>query len=192
MEIITSLKNLPTYEGTVVTIGSFDGVHKGHRQVLKQLTESAKQKHLTSVVVTFDPHPQFVVHPNSDFFLISSHEQKIELLSKEDFDLLLIIPFSQEFAEMSSGDFIKKILVEKLNAKAIVMGPDHRFGKNREGDYDSTHEWCEEHGIEIIKINEFLFHEIAVRSTQIRKKIFNREFKEAEELLGHNLFVKND
>lgn len=192
MKIIQSLDNFPKTSGTVITIGSFDGVHKGHRQVLKQLTESAKQKNLTSVVITFDPHPQFVVHPNSDFFLISTFEQKIELLSKEEIDILLIIPFSKEFAAMSSEEFIKEILIHKLDAKAMVMGPNHRFGKNREGDYDSTHELCEKNGIEIIKINEFLLHEIAVRSTQIRKKIANKEFDEVEELLGHALFIKND
>ncbi len=191
MKIITSLQDINFTGSTIVTIGSFDGVHKGHRQVLKQLSESAKEKNLTSVVITFEPHPQIVLHPNSDFFLISSYEQKIELLSKEQIDILLILPFSKDFAEISSSDFIQEILVKKLNTKAIVMGPNHRFGKNREGDFESFHELFEKNEIEIIRIHEFLLHEIAVRSTQIRKKISNREFAEAEELLGHNLFIKN-
>jgi riboflavin kinase / FMN adenylyltransferase len=191
MRIITSLQEFENKEGTIVTIGSFDGVHKGHRQVLKQLSESAEQKNLTSVVITFEPHPQFVLNPNSDFFLISSYEQKIELLSKEKIDILFIIPFTKDFAKISSSEFIQNILVEKLNTKAIVMGPNHRFGNNREGNFDSSHDLCEKHKIEVIKINEYVLHEIAIRSTQIRKKIFLKEFDEVEELLGHHLFIKN-
>ena len=192
MIIINSLDHFPKKKEAVVTIGSFDGVHQGHKQVLKQLTETAHAKGMVSVVITFNPHPQEVLHHKSDFFLISTFEQKKRLLCAESIDYLMVIPFSKEFAELTSEQFIKEVLIEKIGAKAIVMGPNHRFGRNREGDYESTHELCENNGIEVIKINEFILHDIAVRSTQIRKKIMEKDYIGAEELLGHSSFIKKD
>lgn len=192
MIIINSIENFPKSKGAIVTIGSFDGVHQGHRKVLQQLTETAKLKNLVSVVITFNPHPQEVLHHKPDFFLISSYEQKKRLLCDEDIDYLLVIPFSKEFAAQTSEQFIKDILIEKIGAKAIVMGPNHRFGRNREGDYNSTHDLCESNGMEVIKINEFVLHDIAVRSTQIRKLIQDKDYITAEELLGHSQFIKKD
>ena len=192
MIIINSIENFPKSKGAIVTIGSFDGVHQGHRKVLQQLTETAKLKNLTSVVITFNPHPQEVLHHKPDFFLISSYEQKKRLLCEEDIDYLLVIPFSKEFAAQTSEQFIKDILIERIGAKAIVMGPNHRFGRNREGDYNSTHDLCEANGMEVIKINEFILHDIAVRSTQIRKLIQDKNYNSAEELLGHSQFIKKD
>lgn len=192
MIIIKSIENFPKSKGAIVTIGSFDGVHQGHRKVLQQLTETAKLKKLVSVVITFNPHPQEVLHHKPDFFLISSYEQKKRLLCEEDIDYLLVIPFSKEFAAQTSEQFIKDILIERIGAKAIVMGPNHRFGRNREGDYNSTHDLCEANGMEVIKINEFILHDIAVRSTQIRKLIQDKNYNSAEELLGHSQFIKKD
>jgi riboflavin kinase/FMN adenylyltransferase len=192
MIIIDSTEKFPKTKDAVVTIGSFDGVHQGHRRVLQQLTQTAKDKGFISVVITFNPHPREVLYNHSDFFLISSFDQKKTLLCSENIDYLLVIPFSVEFASMTSDQFIKDILIDKIGAKAIVMGPNHRFGKNREGDYSNTHELCENNGIEVIKIDEFVLHDIAVRSTQIRKMIAEKRFSEAEELLGHHLFIKKD
>lgn len=192
MIIINSIDQFPKGKGAVVTIGSFDGVHQGHRKVLQQLTETAKTKGYISVVITFNPHPQEVLQHKPDFFLISTFEQKKRLLCAEDIDYLLVIPFSKEFASKTSEQFIQEVLIDTIGAKAIVMGPNHRFGRNREGDYNSTHDQCEANGIEVIKINEFLLHDIAVRSTQIRKMIQSKNFSEAEELLGHSEFIKKD
>jgi riboflavin kinase / FMN adenylyltransferase len=192
MIIFNSTEQFPKNNGAVVTIGSFDGVHQGHRKVLQQLTQTAQSKGYISVVVTFYPHPREVLYNQSDFFLISSYEDKKTLLCAENIDYLMVIPFSKDFANMTSEQFIQDILIEKIGAKAIVMGPNHRFGRNREGDYNNTHELCESNGIEVIKIDEFLLHDIAIRSTQIRKMISDKRYTEAEELLGHHLFIKRD
>lgn len=192
MKIITNFEPISDILGSVVTIGSFDGVHRGHRQVLQQLCQTAQEKALPSIVVTFEPHPQQVLDQNPDFFLISTLEQKIELLSQQKIDYIYIIPFTKEFAELTSEEFIKQVLIDKLKTRYLIMGPNHRFGKNRSGTYSSTHHLAELQGIDILMIEEYLLDDIAVRSTQIRKKIAMGNFEEAEELLGHSLFIRNN
>lgn len=187
MQIITSIDKIPKFVNPVVTVGSFDGVHLGHRKILQQLKDSAARLNGVSVVITFDPHPQQLLNPNSDFFLINTPEEKIKLLEKEEIDYLIIIPFTKEFSEMSSTEYFEKIIVNTIRAKAIVMGPNHSFGKNREGNYDSVVDIAKRENIEIIKIPEYIVKDCAVRSAIIRKHISKKDFKTAEELLGHSL-----
>ena len=168
----------------VVAVGSFDGVHLGHRQILSYVKEAAQRLHGESVVITFQPHPQQVLHPERDFFLICTPEENMRLIENEGIDHLIILPFTLELAKMHYSDFLR-MLISKIGMKAIVMGPNHNFGHNREGNSTSMREICEKNSIEIIQIPEFIMEENKVRSSKIREHIMNKEFTKAEILLGH-------
>lgn len=189
MQIHNSLERLPALHNPVITMGSFDGVHLGHRQVLRYLKQCAAERGGESVVITFDPHPQQVLHPEKPFLLIHSLEDKVELLEQEGIEHLIIIPFTLEFAEISFSDFFQ-MLINKIGLKAIVMGQTHNFGKNREGNKETIQEMCRKNDVEPIIIPEFILNEVKVHSSEIRKHIINKDFNEAERLLGHPLKKK--
>ena len=184
MKIHTGIENLPGMRNPVVTVGSFDGVHLGHRQILSYVREAAQRLGGESVVITFQPHPQQVLHPERDFFLICTLEENMRLIDNEGIDHLIILPFTPELAQMRYDDFLR-MLIDKTGVKAIVMGPNHNFGHNREGNSASMREICEKNSIEIIQIPEFIMEENKVRSSKIREHIMNKEFTKAEILLGH-------
>lgn len=184
MEVITDIDAIPRLQNPVVTVGSFDGVHLGHRRVFAQVKEEAKRINGTSVAITFSPHPQLVLHPNSDFFQIFPLEENIRLISETGIDYLIIIPFTREFSQLSPETFIERILIEKIDVKVVVMGPNHSFGHNREGNHDTISELCHAKNIRLVDIPEFVLHDIKVRSAQIRKLIANNNWDIAAELLG--------
>lgn len=186
MKIHTNLNDLPHFKNPIVTVGSFDGVHLGHRQLMTYLKKCAAERDGESIVITFDPHPQQVLYPGNDFFLINSLKEKIQLLEKEDIDHLIIIPFTKEFAAQSFSDFLY-LLIKHIGLKAIVMGPNHNFGKNREGNSQTMQEICRKNEIEIIIIPEFILNECKVHSSKIRQYIKNKELTKAEALLGYSL-----
>lgn len=132
--IITNDFSHPLAERSVVTIGNFDGVHRGHREIFRQVTERAKELSATSVVVTFSPHPLRVLQPdNRRFCLITTDEQKRELIAENDIDLLLVIPFTREFAAVTAEDFVRRVLHACLGVRFLVIGHDYAFGRGREG-----------------------------------------------------------
>lgn len=184
MEIITDLDAIPRLQNPVVTVGAFDGIHLGHRQIFETVKEYSRQIDGVSVAVTFDPHPQMVLRPNSDFFQIFPLEEKIKLIKEESIDYLIIINFTKKFSQLSSERFLKDIIIDKIGAKAIVMGPSHSFGHKREGNHETMEAICQEHGIEIIEIPEFKINDVKVRSSQIRKLIANNNWDIAAEMLG--------
>lgn len=189
MKVYTQLDNLPTFTNPVITVGSFDGVHLGHRQILNYLKKSAAELKGESIVITFDPHPQQVLYPGNDFFLINTLEEKKQLLAQEQIEHLIILPFTRQFASQSFTEFLH-LLIDKINPKAIVMGPNHNFGKNREGNSETMQEICLKNGIEIIIIPEFILNTVKVHSSKIRQYIINQEFTKAEKLLGYPLKKK--
>ena len=184
MKIHTDIENLPVMRNPVVTVGSFDGVHLGHRQILTYVKDAAQRLGGESVVITFHPHPQQVLHPERDFSLICTPEENMRLIENEGIDHLVILPFTHQLAQTSFQDFLN-MLIQKIAPRAIVMGPNHNFGHNREGNSSSMREICENYSIEIIQIPEFIFEENKVRSSKIREHIKNKEFTKAETLLGH-------
>lgn len=192
MQVFNSLENFTRLENAVVTIGSFDGVHVGHRKLLQKLCDLAHQSAGKSVVISFDPHPQELLHNDPDFFTILTQEEKIELLEKENIDILILLPFTAELANLTSEQFVRNILIEKIGTRTLVMGPGNNFGKGGEGNYQSSHHFLQNNGITPILIEEYLLNDIAVRSTKIRKAIINKNYKEAEILLGHSIFRKKE
>jgi riboflavin kinase/FMN adenylyltransferase len=175
---------------SVITVGSFDGVHLGHQALLQQVNDFAHQNNCKSVVVTFDPHPQEVLQINPNFFLINTFEQKMALFEKFGVDTVFVIPFSKEFSQKSATDFFEDYIFSKINVKAVFMGPNHHFGKQREGNADTLTSICKEKKIKLIKTQEFIIDEHEVRSTQIRKYLEQNDEKNAEKLMGHNIYVK--
>ncbi|MCP3924127.1 MAG: bifunctional riboflavin kinase/FAD synthetase [Desulfobacterales bacterium] len=138
------------FNNAVITIGNFDGVHKGHKELLKRTIEHADKNGGSSVAVTFDPHPIRVIKKNGDPPLITLNDQKIELIEAVGIDALVIIQFTSDFANLSSEDFIKKIMIDKIGMKTIIVGNDYSFGKNREGDINKLKELSVKYDFEMI------------------------------------------
>lgn len=173
-------KNTPT----VVTIGTFDGVHVGHRKILRQLVELAEEEELESTLLTFFPHPRMVLQRESDIKLINTIEEKKRILGETGLDNLVIHPFSVEFSRLSARDFVEKILVEALNAKKIIIGYDHRFGRNRTANIEDLKAFGKEFNFEVKEISKEEIDETAVSSTKIRKALINGDIEKANTYLG--------
>src|SRR5690349_20621615 len=147
MRVFTDLKKLPVFQNAVVTIGSFDGVHLGHRRILEKLKLLAREGRGETVVITFDPHPRTVLNPDDgDFKLISTTAEKIRLLESIGIDNVVVVPFSRDFASQHAETYLEDFLVEKFHPKFIVIGYDHRFGNNREGDISFLKKFEKEKG----------------------------------------------
>jgi riboflavin kinase/FMN adenylyltransferase len=168
-------------------VGSFDGVHLGHQALFRQMNDFAHKQDYQSVLVTFNPHPQEVLQTKSDFFLINTFEQKIALFEKFGIDAVVVIPFSNEFAQKPAHQFFEDYIFSKINVKAVFMGPNHHFGKQREGNADTLTQICNEKNVELFMTNEFTVNEINVRSTLIRQYLMQKDFRNAEKLMGHNI-----
>jgi len=190
MPLIPLCSTQKIIEPSVIAIGSFDGVHLGHQSLLKQVTNYASQNNYKSIVVTFNPHPQEVLQTNPNFFVINSFEQKITLFEKFGIDRVVMIPFSREFSQKSAIDFFEEYIFSNINVKAIFMGPNHHFGKKREGNAATLASICEEKRIKLFTTQEYILDNQEVRSTLIREFIRQKDWKNAERLMGHGIFQK--
>jgi riboflavin kinase/FMN adenylyltransferase len=185
MKIYHSLDSFEKLEYGVVTSGTFDGVHLGHQKILSRLLEISRQSGGESVVLTFWPHPRTVVSEDSQSLqLLSTVEEKIELFSRLGIHHLAIVPFTRAFSELSSDDFIQQILVDKIGTKKLVIGYDHRFGRNREGSFEFLQEHCSKYGFEVEEIPRADIENTAISSSRIRKALITGHVSEANELLG--------
>jgi riboflavin kinase / FMN adenylyltransferase len=185
MKIYEGISQFTPLPYAVVTSGTFDGVHLGHQQILHRLQEITKKNNGESVVITFWPHPRTVVSNDSpDLRLLTTIEEKTELLSQNGVDHLIIIPFTREFSELSSHDFIENVLVKTINTKKLIIGYDHRFGRNREGGFDYLQNHSDQYGFEIEEIPRHEIDHLTVSSTKIRNAIANGHVHTANELLG--------
>ena len=174
----------------VVTTGSFDGVHLGHKVIINRLNQIAREIDGESVLITFHPHPRKVLYPEqTDLKLINSQEEKIELLKKAGLQNLIIIPFSIEFSKTSSHDFINDILIDQLKAKVIVVGHNHHFGHNRQGDYAYLHQLAEKLGFTVEEIPLQDIENETVSSTKIRKALFQGNIQRANAYLDHQYII---
>ncbi len=185
MKLIDDLSRLDTSKGSVVTSGTFDGVHVGHQKILKKVVSKAKQKKYQSVVLTFWPHPRFVLSSNTnELKLLTTFEEKLERLEESGIDCLVKIPFTKEFSEWSSMDFIKNILINGLNTKELVIGYDHHFGKNREGGFEYLTNHSSEFGFKVSEISRKDIEDVAVSSTSIRRSLLDGSITVANDFLG--------
>ena len=187
---MTSFSNIDEFNSTdytILTIGTFDGVHLGHQKVLERLTKEAKNNNLKSTVLTFFPHPRTVLNPNKPLKLINSVNERTELLSKSKIDNLIIHPFDKSFSELDPEKYVLEILVKKLKAKIILIGYDHKFGKNRTADINDLKMYGEKYGFKVIEIKAEEISNIAISSTKIRKAISEGDISTAKEYLGYDV-----
>ncbi len=177
-------------KNAVVTTGSFDGVHIGHKIIINRLNQLAREQNGESVLITFHPHPRKVLYPEQkDLKLINSQEEKIELLSKAGLDNLIVIPFSVEFSKTTSHDFVTKILIGELGARIIVIGHNHHFGHNRKGDYSYLHALSKEYGFGVEEIPLKDIENEIVSSTKIRRALLEGNIQRANAYLDHQYII---
>lgn len=170
----------------VLTIGTFDGVHLGHRKIIDALCERAKAIGGESVIFTFDPHPRKVVAPQeTNLRLVTTLEEKISLLEQSGVDHLIIYPFTKEFSQLSYEQFVEKVLVGQIHTNYLVVGYDHKFGKNRQGDFEFLKDCAKRFGFHIEKMDVLLINEANVSSTKIREAIQQGDFETANAYLGY-------
>ena len=184
MKTIHGIENFPASEGSIVTIGTFDGVHLGHQQILKQLIDTSQQSKLKSVLLTFFPHPRMVLQPDISMRLIQTIEEREKALRKTGLDYLVIHPFSEKFSRLSADDYVKQILVDKLDVRKVVVGYDHRFGRNRTASLEDMYNYADIHDFEVIEIDAKKIKSTAVSSTKIRKAIDQGDIALANSYLG--------
>lgn len=193
MEIHRDLSKLPDFRNAVVTIGSFDGVHKGHKTIFKKIIQLAGKYNGESVVITFDPHPRSVIFPkDKSLQLLTTTDEKIEELSKLYIDHLVIVKFTVEFSQLMAEEYIENFLYRKFKPKCIVIGYDHQFGRNREGDVGMLRNYGRHLQFDVVEIEKQAVDQIAVSSTKVRNAISNAEVQQAYKLLGHYYPIRGE
>ncbi len=170
---------------TVITIGTFDGVHAGHQKIISRLVEIAKVSRLESAILTFFPHPRMVLQEDSDIKLIHTIEERRQILERSGVDHLIIHPFTHQFSRLTALEFVRDILVNRLNAKKIIIGYDHRFGRNRTADINTLREFGEQFNFEVEEISQQDIEDVAVSSTKIRKSLLEGRVELANAYLQH-------
>lgn len=173
-------------EETIATIGFFDGVHCGHRFLINQLIEESQKENLPTSIITFTNHPRKVIEPDFNFKLLNTLDEKLSYLEKLNIDYCYLIPFSKEVAEINAEDFIKNVLHDRLKVKCLIIGFDHRFGKNRESSFDDYVTYGKEVGMKVVLAERLGNESNKVSSTMIRKKLSEGEVRIATGLLGYN------
>lgn len=169
----------------MITIGTFDGVHIGHRAILDRLVETAQNEDLDSVLLTFFPHPRMVLQTDSNIKLINTISEKKQLLDEIGIDHLVIQPFTREFSRLTAQDFVEDILVHQLNARKIIIGYDHRFGRNRTADIDDLKKFGSTYGFAVEEISARELDDVAISSTKIRRALEDGDIKTANNYLGY-------
>lgn len=189
MKIFHSINEFHSDKKTIVTLGTFDGVHLGHAAILKKLTQNTQNETFESTVLTFFPHPRMVLQGKSDLKLLNTINEKIELLEKIGIDNLIIHPFDEKFAELDAEAFVSTILVDQLRVQKIIIGYDHRFGKNRTANIDDLISFGTQYGFEVEQISAQEIDEISISSTKIRTALEEGDIQLANEYLGYRYFL---
>lgn len=186
MKIYNNLAEFKRLDHAVVTIGTYDGVHFGHRKIISRLCDLAKSNGGESVILTFFPHPRLIIDPeNQDLKMINTIEEKAEMLEKLGVDHLIITPFTRDFSNLSPDEYIREILVDTIGLKNLIVGYDHRFGKNRSGGMKELLESASKLGFEVEQIDEQDINDVAVSSTKIRESLLNGNVALAATYLGY-------
>lgn len=189
MKVHYDIEHLPLFKNAVITIGTFDGVHMGHRQIINKLKNEAKAVNGETVIVTFHPHPRKVVASTIlGIRLINTLEEKIELLEGLGIDHLVVVPFTDAFANQQAGDYVRHFLVEKFHPHTVIIGYDHRFGKERKGDYLLLEKLAPVFNYRLTEIPKHVIDEVGISSTKIREALLNGKIEIADRLLGYEFF----
>jgi riboflavin kinase/FMN adenylyltransferase len=190
MKIYNNIDEFKPIKNAVVTIGTFDGVHLGHRKIIERITQLAKASGGETVILTFFPHPRMILHPEDhNLKMINTMDEKARLLEQFGVDHLIITPFSRDFSNQTAEEYIRDILVNKIGTKKIVIGYDHRFGKDRQGGLAELQQLAPVYGYKVVEIPEQDIHDVAISSTRIRNALLSDEIDLANEFLGYPFFV---
>jgi riboflavin kinase/FMN adenylyltransferase len=190
MKIYHNIDEFVPVKNAVVTIGTFDGVHLGHRKIIERIKQLAKISGGETVILTFFPHPRMILHPEDQGLkMINTMDEKAELLEQLGVDHLIITPFSRDFSNQTAEEYVRDILVNKIGTKKIVIGYDHRFGKDRMGGLAELQQMAPVYDFEVVEIPEQDIHDVAVSSTRIRNALLGDEIELANEFLGYSFFI---
>jgi len=190
MKIYHHIDDFERLENAVVTIGTFDGVHQGHRKIIAGIKELAESTGGETVLLTFFPHPRMILHPEDENIkLINTINEKAELLEQIGIDHLIITPFSRDFSNQTAEEYIRDVLVNKIGTKKIVIGYDHRFGKDRQGGLEDLLRLSPVYGFDVVEIPEQDIDEVAVSSTRIRSALLANHIDQANTFLGYSFFI---
>lgn len=186
MKVYPHIQDFVKVDQAIVTIGTFDGVHLGHQKIIKRLQEIAEETGGETVILTFFPHPRMILHPEDvNIKMITTMDERAELLGKHQIDHLIITPFTRDFSNLSPEEYISQVLVGQVGIKKIIIGYDHRFGKNREGGLKELQRLGPIYGFEVEEISEQDVNDVAVSSTKIRSALLEGDIKTANEFLGY-------
>lgn len=189
MKVYNNIHSLPVFKNAVITIGTFDGVHRGHQQILEQLIKEATAIDGTAVLITFYPHPKQVVSlQKGPLYIINTPEEKYDLLHRRGIEHIVVVPFDTAFAEQTATSYIKDFLADKFHPHTIIIGYDHRFGNNREGDYHLLEQEAETYNFKVKEIPEHVLKNITVSSTKIRASLLQGDLETATAYLGYSYF----
>ena len=185
-------ENACTYNNNIksaVTIGTFDGVHIGHKKIIEKLTSSAKENNLDSIILTFFPHPRMVLQKDANIKLINTMEERSQILERTGLNHIVIHPFSTEFSQLSAKEYVEQMLVKYLKAEKVIIGYDHRFGKGRTANIEDLVTYGNEFGFDVEEISQQDVEDVAVSSTKIRKALENGEIDKANKYLGYDFML---
>ena len=186
MNLHTDTEHLPEFNKAVITIGTFDGVHLGHQKIIAQMKAEAERIGGETVIITFHPHPRKVIQANKDVRLLTTIEERIALLSAAGIDHLVIVPFTQGFSELEPREYVETFLKKRCNPAVVIIGYDHKFGKNRKGDYKLLEDYSAKGYFELKEIPQHVINHVTVSSTRIRDYIQQGDVAKANELLGYD------
>ena len=186
MKIVHSIKSFSVTTQTVVTIGTFDGVHIGHQKILEQITKSAHNLNCESLVLTFFPHPRMVLQQGTEMKQLNTLDEKITLLGNLGIDNLVVHPFDKDFSRLTAEEFVKEVLVDVFKIKKIIIGHDHRFGRNRTANIDDLITFGETYGFEVEQISAKEIDAVSISSTKIRNALIEGNIELATTYLGYN------
>lgn len=190
IQVHSDLMHLPTFKNAVITIGTFDGVHLGHQQIIQQMISEAAGINGETVIITFHPHPRIIVGGPSQVKILNTLEEKIEMLEAKSIQHVVVIPFNEAFANQTAEEYITNFLVEKFHPHTIIIGYDHRFGKNRQGDYHLLEDMGKLNNYEVKEIPEHVLNEIIISSTRVREALLKSDINTANEYLGYAYFIE--
>ncbi|WP_263603010.1 bifunctional riboflavin kinase/FAD synthetase [Chryseobacterium sp. PET-29] len=189
MKVFRNFNDYTSQKPLALSLGMFDGVHLGHKSIIDELIKVGTENHLEIAILTFWPHPRFVFNPNEDLKLLNTLDEKKFLMEKYGIDTLFLKEFDEEFRNLTGEEFVRKILVDKLNIKYLIIGYDHSFGKNKSGNFELLQKLSKELDFEVEQMEAINIHENNISSTKVRNALLSGNIIEANEMLGYSYSV---
>ena len=189
MDVFRNFNDYTSQKPLALSLGMFDGVHLGHKSIIDELLKIGSENNLETAILTFWPHPRFIFNPNEDLKLLNTLEEKKFLMDKYGIDTLFLKEFDEEFRNLTGEEFVRQILIEKLNVKYLIIGYDHSFGKNKSGNFDLLEKLSKELDFEVEQMEAINIHENNISSTKVRNALLSGNIVEANEMLGYSYSV---